>query len=227
MGLGTAKRQTGPVTSLEEIWPPLGVRLTAGPLRLHGLRDVDIPELVELAGRGIHEPDRMPFSTPWTDAPAAELPGKMAAHYWQTRAEFSPSRWVLDLVVRHEGVVVGLQGFDTHDYLITRTGETGSWLGRAHHGQGIGTRMRQAICALLFDHLDAQEITSAAFTDNPASLAVSRKVGYRANGVSRERRRDQLASSQRLVLTPETFRRGDALTEVDGVAALRRFIGLP
>ena len=39
--------------------------------------------------------------------------------------------------------------------------------------------MRQMICAFLFDHLDFEEITSGAFTDNPASLAVSRKVGYR------------------------------------------------
>lgn len=39
--------------------------------------------------------------------------------------------------------------------------------------------MRQVMCAFLFDHL---AITSSAFTDNPASLAVSRKVGYRPNG---------------------------------------------
>lgn len=38
-------------------------------------------------------------------------------------------------------------------------------------------RMRQALCAFLFDCLDAQEITAGAFVDNPASLAVSRKVG--------------------------------------------------
>ena len=49
--------------------------------------------------------------------------------------------------------------------------------------------MRQTLCAFLFDHLDAEEITSAAFLDNPASLAVSRKVGYLPNGDFRERRR--------------------------------------
>jgi RimJ/RimL family protein N-acetyltransferase len=49
--------------------------------------------------------------------------------------------------------------------------------------------MRQAMCALLFDHLDAQEIASAAFVDNPASLAVSRRVGSVDNGIFREQRR--------------------------------------
>ena len=61
-------------------------------------------------------------------------------------------------------------------------GETGSWLGMKHHGRGIGTVMRQALCAFMCDHLDAAEVTSAAFVDNHASLAVSRKVGYRENG---------------------------------------------
>jgi RimJ/RimL family protein N-acetyltransferase len=39
-----------------------------------------------------------------------------------------------------------------------RTGETGSWLTRVRPGQGIGTRMRKAVCALLFDRLDAAEL---------------------------------------------------------------------
>jgi RimJ/RimL family protein N-acetyltransferase len=60
--------------------------------------------------------------------------------------------------------------------------------------------MRQAMCALLFDHLEAEEITSAAFTDNPASLAVSRKVGYI---------------------------RAEQPPRVEGIAPLRAAIGLP
>ena len=96
------------------------------------------------------------------------------------------------------------QGFTTSDYLVTRTGETGSWLGREHQGRGIGTRMRQAMCAFLFDCLDAQVITSGAFLDNPASLAVSRKVGYRPNGQRRMvRRPGEWQVNQVLVLTPE------------------------
>ena len=104
------------------------------------------------------------------------------------------------------GTLVGLQAFHTTNFAVVRSGETGSWLGRCFQGQGIGTRMRRAVCALAFDHLGAVEVTSAAFLDNPASLAVSRKVGYEPNGRLRlVRRENEVAVNQRLVLTPETF----------------------
>jgi hypothetical protein len=87
--------------------------------------------------------------------------------------------------------------------------------------------MRRAMCALLFDHLGFEEITSAAFLDNPASLGVSRKVGYQPTGVRRlERREGELALNQGLVLTPGTFVRGDVPVEVTGAEAVRAFIGL-
>ena len=87
--------------------------------------------------------------------------------------------------------------------------------------------MRQALCAFMFDHLGAAEVTSAAFVDNPASLAVSRKVGYRENGVTRlKRREDELALSQRLVLTAETLNRAEHEVRVEGAGPLRMFLGL-
>jgi RimJ/RimL family protein N-acetyltransferase len=214
------------VTTIADIYPVLGLRIAAGPLELRGISDDDIVALADLAGRGIHPPELMPFSTPWTDAPAPELPLRFAAYHWGNRASFSPERWSLDLAVAWEGVVVGTQGFTTNDYLVTRTGETGSWLGRGHQGRGIGTRMRQAMCAFLFDCLDAQEITSGAFADNPASLAVSMKVGYRPNGQRRMvRRPGEWQVNQVLVLTPETFVRGPEIT-VEGLEPVRRLIGL-
>ena len=94
------------------------------------------------------------------------------------------------------------------------------------HGQGLGTLMRQAICALCFDHLDFTEVTSAAFIDNPASLAVSRKVGYVPNGDERLKRRDEMAVNRKLLLTPEAFVRAPYPVEVEGVDGVRRLIGL-
>jgi RimJ/RimL family protein N-acetyltransferase len=133
----------------------------------------------------------------------------------------------MNLAVRHEGTLVGVQGLETRDYLVTRTGETGSWLGQQFHGRGIGTAMRQTICAFIFDHLHAQEITSGAFLDNPSSLAVSRKVGYRENGVRRLKRREgELALNQMLVLRPEDLVRGEHELVVEGLEAFRASIGL-
>lgn len=87
--------------------------------------------------------------------------------------------------------------------------------------------MRQAMCALLFDHLEAEEITSAAFTDNPASLAVSRKVAYTDNGTARvQRRPGELAWSRKLLLTPDRFIRFHQPLRIEGIAPLRDAIGL-
>ena len=215
---------SGPI---ERVLPALGLRITAGPIELRGLSDDDLAELAELAGRGVHPPERMPFTFPWTDAPPEEFPLRFAQYHWRTRADFSPDAWMLNLGVWHDGTLVGVQGLNTTKYLVTRTGETGSWLGREHQGRGIGTAMRQAMCAFVFDHLDAVEITSGAFTDNPASLAVSRKVGYVENGrTRRERRPGEVATTIELVLTPEAFVRGPHPLEVSGVEAFRRSIGL-
>jgi RimJ/RimL family protein N-acetyltransferase len=215
------------VTTIADVLPMLGLRVTAGPLELRGITDDDLVALAELAGRGVHAPERMPFTYPWTDADPADLPLRFAQYHWRTRADFGTDAWMLDLGVWHQGTLVGVQGLNTTKYLVTRTGETGSWLGLEHQGRGIGTAMRQAMCAFVFDHLDAAEITSGAFTDNPASLAVSRKVGYRENGrTRRERRPGELATTVELVLTPDDFVRGEHPVEVTGVAAFRRSIGL-
>lgn len=215
------------MTTPTQLWAPFALRVQCGPLELRAITDADIPEIVDLVLAGIHEPERMPFAMPWTDAPPDELPRNTANYYWSTRAAFSPKRWSLDLLVRENGRIVGVQGFHAVDYLVVRTGETGSWLGREFQGRGIGTLMRQAICALLFDHLDADEITSGAFLDNPASLAVSRKVGYVDNGTFREQRRPgELAWNRKLLLTKDRFVRPPFELEVDGIDPLRAAIGL-
>lgn len=210
-----------------DLLPSLGLRITAGPLELRGLSDDDLAVLCELAESGIHDPNRMPFSYPWTDAPAEDLARNTAQYHWRIRATFCPQAWEVVLGVWFEGELVGAQGFSTQDYLVTRTGETGSWLGRAQQGRGTGTAMRQAMCAFVFDYLGGEEITSGAFTDNPASLAVSRKVGYRPNGLRRMRRRDgEVAMNQQLVVTPSELIRGEHDLVVHGAASFRRSIGL-
>jgi len=51
-------------------------------------------------------------------------------------------------------------------------------------------------------HLDAELIKSSAFTENPASLAASRKCGYSENGMSIIRRIDEPATLQLLLPEP-------------------------
>jgi RimJ/RimL family protein N-acetyltransferase len=211
---------------IEEIWPPYQVSISTGDLGFRLVRDEDLAELVDLVLDGIHDPDLMPFAFSWTDADPADLPANYVRHHWQCRSEFSPGRFDLEFAVRRNGEMVGIQGFSAKNFVITRTGETGSWLARRYHSQGIGTRMRRAVCAFAFDALGAARITSGAFVDNPASMAVSRKVGYQPNGIERIARRGQVAVNQRLVLSPDDFVRDDQPIAISGAAALRRFLGL-
>ena len=212
--------------NLGEAFPTFGLRIEAGPIVLRPITDDVLPQLIALALGGIHDPQTMPFYIPWTDAPPDRLPLNFTQYHWGVRASWSPDQWDLQFAVEYEGRIVGCQGFATANYLVTRTGETGSWLGRAHHGAGIGTLMRQAICAFCFDHLEAEQVTSAAFADNPASNAVSRKVGYVPNGLQRKPRREgEWQGSQQWLLTPETFIRGPRITAT-GVSEFRKFIGL-
>lgn len=192
-------------STIGQVFPVLDLRVTAGDLKLRGISDADIVTLGALAAQGIHSPDRMPFSFPWSDVTSEEMPLNFAQYHWRTRADFSPASWVLNLGVWWQGELVGVQGVNTSNFVVRRTGETGSWLGSAHQGRGLGTAMRQVMCVLLFDHLGFTEVTSGAFVDNPASLAVSRKVGYRVNGTERYERRGELAEMTMLALAPATW----------------------
>jgi RimJ/RimL family protein N-acetyltransferase len=206
--------------------PLLGLRITAGPVELRGITDDLLAPLADLAIAGIHDPDYMPFYTPWSLTPPPDMPRAIAQYHWRNRAEFSPEKWTADLAVFWEGELAGSQGIGTRDYLTTRTGETGSWLGRRFQGRGIGTAMRQVMCAFAFDHLDAELVTSGAFTDNRASLAVSKKAGYEEQGWRRVVRLGEAATIQGLVLTPGKFNRYQHALAVEGLAPFRRSIGL-
>lgn len=201
---------------LAELWPPYALRITTsgpdGDLELRVTRESDLPELVALVHAGIHPDDFMPFDFPWTRVTGDQAAWNYVRHHAQVRARFSPQALDLECVVRHAGVVVGVQALHIRDLAVTRTAETGSWLGRAHQGRGIATAMRQAICAFGFDTLGLRRITSSAFVDNAASLAVSRRVGYVENGLQWKDREGTEVTNQRLLLTPETFRRGGPVT---------------
>jgi RimJ/RimL family protein N-acetyltransferase len=210
--------------ALAELWPPFGVRVTCGPLVMRPLRDDDFPEVLTVVHAGVHAPELMPFSFPWTDFKGAEQERQFLQFHWGQRVSIKTEAWSLELGVWHEGRFVGVQGVGTHDFPITRTGETGSWLGIEFQGRGIGTLMRQAMCVLCFDHLGFEEITSGAFTDNPASRGVSRKVGYRENGERRFARQGALATMVQLVLRPDDLVRPAHGVEVQGAEAFVEFV---
>ncbi len=186
-------------------WPLAGLRLLTPRLELRLPTDDDLDALASLAAAGVHDPAVQPFGFPWTDASPEERARGTLQYHWSKRADWKPEKWSLDLVVIHDGAVVGTQGMSATDYAIVREVGTGSWLGQAHQGQGIGTEMRAALLHLAFAGLGALYATSAAFTDNLASQGVSRKLGYSDDGIERQASRGQPATLRRLRLDRETW----------------------
>jgi RimJ/RimL family protein N-acetyltransferase len=209
-------------------WPVYGLRLESPRLTMEMLSDDDLPELIEATLAGIHDPERMPFAFPWTDAPPDALVPNTLRHYWESRSRFRPEAWSIPFGVRHDGLLCGIQEIEATKFALLRTVSTGSWLGRAFQGRGFGTEMRASVLQFAFDHLAATRAESAAFTDNPTSLNVSAKLGYQPDGSApMERRPGEVAVNQRLVVTPETFRRPDWSVRVSGLHACGALLGLP
>lgn len=164
------------------IWPLFDLRVITPRLELRYIDDEMATELALLAAKGIHEPDFMPFSMPWSVEPSPQLERNTLQHYWRCRAETSPAGWALNLAALVDGEVVGTTVLMTSQFATTRAFATGSWLGRAHQGKGLGKELRVAALHLGFDGLGAQLATTAAWSDNGPSLGVTRSVGYAPNG---------------------------------------------
>ncbi len=213
--------------ALTRHWPVFGLRLASPRLILRPVTDDDLAELVDLALHGIHDPATMPFLVPWTDAPRDELIAETLRYHWRSRADSKPDNWTVHFGVRSGGTLIGTQEISGRHFAVTRVVATGSWLGLAHHGRGFGTEMRCAVVDFAFDHLKATRAESEAFLDNPASLAVSRKLGYLPNGEAvQQRRPGEAATEQRLLLTPATFRSPGWNVQVAGLDRCRQHFDL-
>jgi RimJ/RimL family protein N-acetyltransferase len=207
-------------------WPLRHLVLRTPRLELRPDDDAGLLELAEEAQLGVHPPELMPFVTPWTDADPAELGPRTMQHCWSVRAALRPERWTVNFLVRLDGRVVGMQGLGSGELAVTREVQTGSWIGLRHQGHGIGTEMRAAVLTFAFDHLGAVRARSAAFTDNPASLRVSEKLGYRRDGTETIARRGRLTQDVRLLLDHHAFRRPAWTLQVEGVAACLPMLGV-
>ncbi|GAB3914341.1 GNAT family protein [Kibdelosporangium lantanae] len=196
-------------------WPLHNLVLRTPRLELRPDDDAGLRELVDEGRRGVHPPDYMPFTVPWTDNPEHEW----LQYHWLMRASLKPAEWRLNFLVRLDGRVIGNQGLEGNDFAVTRQATTGSWLGQRHQGKGYGTEMRAAVAMFAFDHLRATRMMSDAFEDNPSSLGVSRKLGYVPDGTQVLARRGRPATNVRLLLTDETFKRPSWQLEVTGLEA--------
>jgi len=221
--------------ALARLWPAAAVSARAGDLELRWIDDELLVRLAELAGRGIHDPEAMPFEHPWSRGTPDEVARNVLTFQWSIRNRISPDAFVVEFAVLHRGDPVGVQGLSAADWTVLRRVTTGSWLGREHQGLGIGTRMRMLALHLAFEGLGAREATSGAFVDNGASNAVSQRVGYEHDGAFHVAREGVAVLHNRYVMTRgrwESLRRqhADRLgapPELRGVAGLRAQLAPP
>lgn len=187
----------GPFTRLRVLTPRLS---------LEPIDDAMARRLADLASRGVHKPDTMPFAFPWTDAPAHELEANTVEFHRGNRADLQPHRWAVNFAVVADGALVGSTGLGAEAFPASRRFETGSWLGLEFQGRGLGKEMRLATLHLGFLGLDALVATTHAFHDNAASLGVTESLGYRQVGEEQRQRRGRLDTSLAFEITADDFR---------------------
>lgn len=212
---------------LEEVWPLFCLEIITPRLVLRPVRDVDLPELAQAAFDGVHDPERMPFSFPWTDAQPGDLPRSLAIFQWSLRNRVAPQNWTIAFAVHFEDHVVGSQDLAAHDFANRRTVSTGSWLTERVHGRGLGTEMRAGLLLFAFDVLGAHWAESGAASWNEASLNVSRKLGYERNGVTRvSPRPGEPVDEQRVRREAPAFVRPEWSISVRGIGPALAQLGL-
>jgi RimJ/RimL family protein N-acetyltransferase len=167
------------------LWPLYDLRVRTARLELHLPTEGEIASLAAIARAGIHGDDEMPFPVPWSTLPSPDFEWGFVRHHWLARGSWVPSDWVLEMGVFVDAGPVGMQAVFATSFSRLRTVRSGSWLGRASQGLGIGREMRIAMLTLAFDGLGAEVAETEAFADNAASIGVSRSVGYEENGVGR------------------------------------------
>ncbi|MEE4010606.1 GNAT family N-acetyltransferase [Roseibium sp. FZY0029] len=97
-----------------------------------------------------------------------------SAERWFNRQEAEE----LGFQIERDGEMIGGVSFKK----LRETPEIGYWLGRAYWGKGYMSEAAQAAIAWLFENTDHKVVACEAMTENPASLGVARKLGFRVVG---------------------------------------------
>lgn len=164
------------------IWPLFDLEITTPRLTLRPPNDDELGQLVALITKGIHDPQQMPFSEPWTRGESPDRERAALQYHWGTRAALKPEQWDVNFGVWFDGRLVGAQGLMASGFSTLREVHTGSWLIQEVQGRHIGKEMRAAVLWLAFDTLGALTATTEAYHWNEPSIGVTRSLGYADNG---------------------------------------------
>lgn len=206
------------------VWPFFDLRIRTGQLLLRGVTDADLPALLAALPDDLEmNPANQLFQTL---PPEDDRRRQLVTEVWKHRGAWSPESWCLDLAVEYDGRVVGVQALEGEQFLQLRTVDSYSWLASDVRGRGLAHLMRAGVLALAFDHLGAEVAVSSARTDNAPSLAVSRRMGYVDNGLSRTVTPTGPFELQHVRLTREAWRAVGRTAEVTGIEPCLPWFGI-
>ena len=198
-------------------WPLFALRLTSGDLELRPLCEIDLSAVAAVLPDDSEHDPRSPL---WDHLdPAANRRRLLYQNYWRDVATWSPENWHLTLHVSDPGGFVGIQALEAENFAQLRTVDSFSWVVPSSRGRGVGRAMRTAVLSLAFDHLGAQFAVTSARENNVSSLAVSRRLGYVDNGVSRTLSPSGPATLHHLRLNRDQWR-GTGASSTVGVTGL-------
>jgi len=206
------------------VWPFFDLRIVSGDVLLRGADDADLEVLQSVVPDDLEmNPANERFATL---SPEADKRRQLVGEMWKHRGTWSPASWCLDLAVEWQGRVVGVQALEGEQFPLLRTVDSFSWLASEARGRGLANMMRVGVLALAFDHLGAEVAVSSARTDNAPSLAVSSRMGYVDNGITRTITPTGPFELQHVLLTREAWREGGRTAEVTGVEACLPWFGI-
>jgi RimJ/RimL family protein N-acetyltransferase len=206
------------------VWPFFDLRIATGEVLLRGVTDADLDVLVSVMPDDLElNPANERFSTL---PPEADRRRQVVAEIWRHRGTWSPDSWCLDLAVEVEARVVGLQALEAEQFPVLKTVDSFSWLAAEVRGRGLAHHMRAGVLALAFEHLGADVAVSSARTDNPASLAVSYRMGYVDNGLSRTNTPTGPFELQHVRLTRSAWQAEGRTAEVTGLEPCLPWFGI-
>jgi RimJ/RimL family protein N-acetyltransferase len=210
-----------------DLWPLLDLRLTTSRLVLRCPTDDELAALADLAAAGVHNPGERPYLTPWTEGTPQQTAVHVVQQHRSRRGDWSPDSWALDLGLFSDDRPVGMVALRGREFPIRREVKTESWLGLAHHRQGLGTEARSALLHLAFAGLGAHSALTEVFQDNAGSQGVSRRLCYRQDGISRDVRDGQVLISDRLRLDRDDWFGTDRMrVDITGLAPCLPWFGL-
>lgn len=207
-------------------WPMFDLRLTTRDLELRHLSESDLGPLSAIIP---NDAEQAPSSTTYPGVDPARGRGiVLHQDYWRARGSWRPESWALSFGVFRDGELLGYQGLEGDDFATLRTVDSSSFLSHVSRGQGYGKQMRAAVLTLAFGALGAQFAITSAWSDNVASLGVSRAVGYVDNGVTAQRRGEAAGEMFHLRLTRERWLTSGWAEEttVEGIDGCLPFFGL-